>query len=149
MSEKGVPIPFKLVLAVWAGLLGSQIAFLVVALMIPKEPAGAFDGSLRDPFLLAGLGALTAGWILPQVISKKGSPTIHETQTSPHHLTGAAFRSYILRLALFESSTLFGFVASLLLQNPQFIIGFFFLNAISCVLNFPSTRFLNDWNRSH
>jgi hypothetical protein len=114
---------------VWLGLLSAQLAFCGVAFLL-FPPSGQLadliateKGGLVLPLYVAGIFAVIAGYSLPKLMAQK-------TPANP-------FSLFVIKVALFESATLFGFILSSLSRNSMAGLPLMVLGVLNTLLAFP------------
>src|SRR5690606_30461763 len=95
-----------------------------------------------------GLLCFIAGFVVPKMIGKQGAGKL-VSMMAHGHLSGSspvaqATGPYMIRLVLFEATTLCGFVAAFKTQSPVYILPFAVLGFLGSLLSPPSERFIKS-----
>lgn len=85
-------------------------------------------------------------FIIPKILGRRGSTAIvsmlaHGQLNETNPIT-QAFAPYMIRLVLFETTTLCGFVAAFLAQAPTYILPLTVLGLLGAVLSPPTEEFM-------
>jgi hypothetical protein len=160
--EQKLPTNITIVIKVIFGYMIAMHILLpvIVFFLYPAKEGSPYGFGLKDmfpadlsyaPYLGAAIiGILTffAGFIVPKligrlgaakVVSAMGGKTIQET--SP---VAQSFAPYLIRLVLFETTTLCGFVAAFVTETPQYILPFAVLGLLGAFMSPPSESFLRS-----
>jgi hypothetical protein len=149
------PPPMLQALIIWGALLASQGMIVLVSqtamtsrmsppLSAPDQmaqaPASAF-GHLPEGFFFAGAAmSLLMAYAIPRLLMKRVKPTFSSNGPISPELMQKILPAWIVRWALIESATLFGFLDSMLNANPSAIYPFAGAALIGFILSFPSEQ---------
>lgn len=131
---------------IWGALLVSLILYVVISLM--KLPSGQslnlagltdFTDPLRVPLIMAAFMSLMLAVMVPKILltAIKKKRTAREPLELPE-MARLFYVPFIIRLALLESVTLYGFVLVQTKNDPAQILPFFAASLLGFLLNFPS-----------
>ena len=93
-----------------------------------------------------GLICFVAGFMLPKIIGGKGSSMVVSMmsggQLDERNKIAQATAPYLIRLVLFETTTICGFIAAFLAEKPLYIIPLGALGLLGALLSPPTPRFI-------
>jgi hypothetical protein len=120
---------------------GEALSFAVSDLLPPD---------LTSPvhLMVYGLGLIcfVSGFLLPKIIGGKGSSMVVSImsggQVDERNKVAQATAPYIIRLVLFETTTICGFIAAFLAENPPYIIPLGALGLLGALLSPPTPGFI-------
>jgi hypothetical protein len=144
--QKAPPATFT-VQVIWGALLAGQLMYLMAAFqMTAKRAAGqnlsavATDpGVLKLPFTILAVAVCAAAIFIPRILAKT-NPKGVDTQNAPlTEVIPLFFTPFIVRIALFEAVTLFGFVLVIAGREPiTTMLPFMAASVVGFILNFPN-----------
>ena len=109
---------------------------------------------LHNVMGMIGIGSLLIGWTVPKFLLKNSQPQTKIEQISKPSPTGdlvsfsvSQFKIYLIRLVLFEFTTILGLIICVLGAGSLWAIALSFLATASVIASFPSERFLIDWTK--
>ncbi len=142
------PQPMSQALILWGALLMSQAMIVIVsqtAMTRPPEapdlnqPAASAVGHLPDWYFMVGaLGALVLSFVIPKILSKNAKPAFDQQGQVTRESMQKILPTWIIRWALLETVTLFGFLNSMLSSRPTAIYPYAGAALIGFLLAFPS-----------
>ncbi len=163
--EQKLPTNITLVIKIIFGYMIAMHILLpvIVFFLYPAregEPRGfgineMFPADTSNPLYLgvvaAGIISFFAGFIVPKLMGRAGAArvvsamaggTLKETSQ-----VSQSFAPYLIRLVLFEATTLCGFVAAFQAELPQYILPFATLGLLGAVLTPPTDKFLSTMSQ--
>ena len=137
MQEK--PMNIQTLRILWAGMFISQIIFGYVLDTTIKQ-AGPNTAEVNPQFLtifgLLGALAYITAIILPKGLIKAAKQNLTPS-ASLEEILKVYTPAFIVRLALFEACTLFGFGLAFLHKDPSLFMPFVTLSMFGFFMNFP------------
>ena len=124
----------------WASLLMSQIAYLVIPHITGRPGPGQ---SLLQIFAGAAVVSVLASYFLPRMMARQGlQPKLGEGRTADalplREMLPVLLTAMLIRYALLESVAIFGLVETFLSQDLQAQYPFAAVGIAGLLLNFPS-----------
>jgi hypothetical protein len=141
---------------IWGALLASVTLYIAIGfLMFPRElplrldTLADFSDPMKIPFALTSLMSLAMSAVLPKIlltaVVKKRAP---RKPLEMPEMAQFFFVPLIIRLALLESVTLYGFVLVQIHRDPVQIFPFALVTLGGFLLSFPSEQKITETFRS-
>lgn len=105
-----------------------------------QAPASAMGAIPEWVFVVAAVASLLLAYFIPQFLLKKSKPAFGANGEVTSESMQKILPAWLVRWALIESVTLFGFLNSMLNANPRAIYPFAGAALIGFMLSFPNER---------
>ena len=150
-SQRPQPPPMLQALIMWGALLASQGMIVLVSqtamtrtptapdAAVIQAPASAMGAIPEWMFIVAAVVSLALAYAVPKLLTKP-QPTFDSSGAVTAESMRRILPIWLVRWALLESVTLFGFLDSMLNANPRAIYPFAGAALIGFILSFPSER---------
>lgn len=157
-AQKPNTFVFKVI---YAYMLAMHVALPAVAYyMYPAAEGTSHSFGMQDMFP-AGLTSIAdiavysvalitfiSGFVIPGMLGRRGATAIVSMmahgQINETNPVTQAFAPYMIRLVLFETTTLCGFVAAFLSQTPGYMLPLAALGLLGAVLSPPTEEFMTS-----
>lgn len=133
----------------WLAMTSSQVMMAVMSVSQNPFDMGAIKSDLLETpqtQFFVGLAALNfiLSWVIPKIILKTTTKSFEVSQ-GERSLFKVCFPAFIVRMALAESITLFGFVLSAQIKNAAILVPFISVAMLVTFLTFPTDLLFRSW----
>lgn len=160
--EQKLPTNISIVVKVIFGYMIAMHLLLpvIVFFLYPAKAEMSYSFGIKDMFpadfssplylgtLIFGILCFFSGFIVPKMMGRLGAAKVVSAMAGgsikESSSVSQSFAPYLIRLVLFETTTLCGFVAAFINETPQYILPFAILGLLGSVMSPPTDGFLRS-----
>jgi hypothetical protein len=160
--EQKLPTNISIVVKVIFGYMIAMHVLLpvIVFFLYPAKAETPYSFAVKDMFptefssplylaaLSLGIICFFAGFIVPKMMGRLAAARIVSAMAGgsikESSSVSQSFAPYLIRLVLFETTTLCGFVAAFVNETPQYVLPFAALGLLGAVMSPPTDGFLKS-----
>lgn len=144
MSQQAAPIPRL----IWAALVISNFIYAAVLFFQFGASSASFPSGhpLLVPLMVISSMALAISMVLPKAFFLRAKQRLDQAgrPASEEELQAAFFAPWIIRMAMLESVSLYGFVLAMVTQSPVAFVPFGAVAVLTQLSQYPSPQRIRD-----